>query len=98
MIVRANARAGEVFGCAAEDLVGHALPALMLPRDRASLEAAITGFEVADWEAEWIGEAVRAKGPPFQVALTAAVVRHSDRSVYRVQWSVRDISRRPGPD
>jgi PAS domain S-box-containing protein len=98
VIVRANARAGEVFGCAAEDLVGHALPALIRPRDRASLEAAIGGFEVADWDAEWIGEAVRARGVPFQVALTAAVVRHADRSVYRVQWSVRDISRRPGPD
>jgi hypothetical protein len=32
------------------------------------------------------------------MALTAAVVRHSDRSVYRVQWSARDISRRPSPD
>jgi hypothetical protein len=78
--------------------VGHELPALMEPQNRTSLEAAIAGFEVADWEAEWIGEAVRAQGPPFRVALTAAVVRHSDHSVYRVQWSVRDISRRPGPD
>jgi PAS domain S-box-containing protein len=98
VIVRANDRAGEVFACAAEDLVGHGLSSLMRPRDRASLEAAIAGFEVADWDAEWIGEALRSQGPPFQVALTAAVVRHSDRSVYRVQWSVRDISRRPGPD
>ena len=98
VIVRANARAGEVFGCAAEDLVGHGLPALMQPGSRRSLEAAIAGFEVADWDAEWIGAAVRAQGPPFRVALTTAVVRHSDRSVYRVQWSVRDISRRPGPD
>jgi hypothetical protein len=32
------------------------------------------------------------------VALTAAVVRHSNGSAYRVQWSVRDISRRPTPD
>jgi PAS domain S-box-containing protein len=98
VVVRANARAGEVFGCPAEDLVGHALPDLMPPKDRLSLEAAIAGFEVADWDAEWIGQAVRAHGPPFQVALTSAVVRHADRSVYRVQWSVRDISRRPGPD
>jgi PAS domain S-box-containing protein len=98
VIVRANARAGELFGCTALDLVGHALPALVRPADRAGLEAAIAGFEVADWDAEWIGEGVRAEGSPFQVALTAAVVRHADRSVYRVRWSVRDISRRPGPD
>jgi hypothetical protein len=70
----------------------------MQPRDGASLEAAIAGFEVANWDAEWIREAVRARGAPFRLALTAAVVRHADRSVYRVQWSVRDISRRPGPD
>ena len=98
IIIRANARAGELFACHAEDLVGHPLPALVQDRDRPSLEAAIQGFEIADWEAEWIGEAVRAKGPTFQMALTAAVVRHADRSVYRVQWSARDISRRPGPD
>lgn len=98
VIVRANARAGEVFACPAEDLVGHPLPAVVRPEDRASLAAAIAGFEVTDWDAEWVGEAVRASGRPFQLALTAAVVRHSDRSVYRVQWSVRDISRRPAPD
>jgi PAS domain S-box-containing protein len=98
VIVRANVRAGDLFGCEAEELVGHALPALVRPEERAALEAAIAGFEVADWDAEWIGEAVRAQGPPFQMALTAAVVRHSDRSVYRVQWSARDISRRPSPD
>jgi hypothetical protein len=79
-------------------LLGNALPALVQAADRAALEAAIAGFEVADWDAEWIGEAVRAQGAPFQVALTAAVVRHSDRAVYRVHWSVRDISRRSGPD
>src|SRR6476661_8916035 len=78
VIVRANARAGEVFGCAADDLVGHGLPVLVEPQNRTSLEAAIAGFEVADWDAEWIGEALRAQGPPFRVALTAAVVRHSD--------------------
>lgn len=98
IIIRANARAGEVFTCPAEELVGQPLPALVRQSDRAALQAAIRGFEVADWDAEWIGEAVSAEGPPFQVALTAAVVRHSDRSVYRVQWSVRNISRRPGPD
>jgi PAS domain S-box-containing protein len=98
LIFRANGRAGDIFAIATEDLVGHPLPALVRSEDRASLEAAIGGFEVADWEAEWIGWALRATGPPFQLALTAAVVRHADRSVYRVQWSVRDISRRPGPD
>ena len=98
LIIRANARAGELFVCAAEDLVGHPLPALVRPDNRAALEAAIRGFEVADWDAEWVGTAVRAEGETFQTALTAAVVRHTDRSVYRVQWSVRDISRRPEPD
>jgi PAS domain S-box-containing protein len=98
LIVRANARAGGLFACAAEELVGQPLPALVEPGERASLEAAIGGLEIVDWNAEWIGEAVRASGARFRMALTAAVVRHSDRSVYRVQWSVRDISLRPGPD
>ena len=98
LIVRANARAGGLFACAAEELVGQPLPALVEPGERPSLEAAIGGLEIADWNAEWIGEAVRASGARFRMALTAAVVRHSDRSVYRVQWSVRDISLRPGPD
>ena len=44
------------------------------------------------------GEAVSAAGHPFSLALTAAVVRHADDSVYRVRWSLRDISRRPRPD
>lgn len=98
LILRANVRAAEIFASVREDLVGHPLPTLARDEDRPSLEAAIDGFEVADWDAEWIGQALRPDGPPFQMALTAAVVRHADRSVYRVQWSVRDISRRPGPD
>ena len=98
LILRTNARAVELFACPEADLVGQPLPALVREADRASLEAAIRGFEVADWDAEWIGEAVRAMGPPFRMALTAAVVRHANRSVYRIQWSVRDVSRRPGPD
>jgi PAS domain S-box-containing protein len=98
LVLRANSRAGELFDCEAEDLVGHPLPDLALDHDRASLGAAIVGLEVADWDAEWIGEAVRSSGTPFRMALTAAVVRHADGSAYRVQWSVRDISRRPGPD
>lgn len=98
MIIRANARAGELFACPADNLVGELLPALIADGDRPSLEAAMRGLEIADWKAEWIGRAVRAHGPPFQVALTAAVVRHADGSAYRVQWSVRDISRRPTPD
>jgi PAS domain S-box-containing protein len=98
MIIRANRRAGELFVCPADHLVGEPLPALVSDGDRASLEAAIEGLALTDWEAEWIGLALRAHGPPFQLALTAAVVRHGDRSVYRVQWSLRDISRRPSPD
>jgi hypothetical protein len=38
------------------------------------------GLELAEWKAEWIGRAVRAHGSPFRVALTAAVVRHSNGS------------------
>ena len=98
LILRANIKAGELFACPAEHLVGHPLHTLARDEDRASLEAAIGGFEVADWDAEWIGEATRATGAPFRMALTAAVVRHADRSPYRVRWSVRDISRRPGAD
>ena len=97
-VIRANGRVGALFACPADDLVGHPLPALVRSADRASLEAAIRGFEVTDWTSEWLGEAVRAGGEPFKMALTAAVVRHADRSVYRVHWSVRDISRRPSPD
>jgi PAS domain S-box-containing protein len=96
IIIRANARAGELFACPGDDLVGQPLPALV--HQRASLQAAIERLATADWEAEWIGEAVGAHGRPFQAALTAAVVRHPDGSVYRVQWAVRDISRRPAPD
>jgi hypothetical protein len=79
-------------------VVGHPLPALVRTADRAALESAIRGLEVADWDSEWLGQAVCAEGESFVVALTAAVVRHPDRSIYRVHWSVRDISRRPGPD
>jgi hypothetical protein len=96
--LRANGRSGGLFACATEELVGQPLPALVDPGDRPALDAAIGGLEIADWNSEWIGEGVRASGARFRMALTAAVVRHSDRSVYRVQWSVRDISLRPGPD
>lgn len=98
VILRANEPAGRLFACAAEDLVGETLPALMAPDDRGSLERVIHRFEQADRDGEWIGLAVPANGSPFQVALTAAVVRHDDRSVYRVRWSVRDVSRRPRAD
>ncbi|HET8622156.1 MAG TPA: hypothetical protein VFM14_01205 [Gemmatimonadales bacterium] len=47
---------------------------------------------------EWIGRAVPATGQAFPVALTATVVRHADGTLYRVRWSVRDISLRPGLD
>jgi PAS domain S-box-containing protein len=80
VILRANARAGELFACRAEDLVGHPLPALVGAGDRPSLQATITGFDIAAWDTEWIGQAVRAVGPPFQAALTTTVVRHADGS------------------
>lgn len=35
MILRANHRAGELFGCAVEELVGEMLPALVQPEHRA---------------------------------------------------------------
>jgi len=44
MIIRANARAGELFACPADHLVGEPLSALVADRDRASLEAAIQAF------------------------------------------------------
>ncbi|HEU5042411.1 MAG TPA: PAS domain-containing protein [Gemmatimonadales bacterium] len=98
VILRANGRAGALFTCSADDLVGERLTALMAPEDRVSLERALRRFETGDREEEWIGLAVPATGSPFQAALTAAVVRHADRSVYRVRWSVRDVSRRPRAD
>jgi two-component system, cell cycle sensor histidine kinase and response regulator CckA len=98
MILRANRRAGELFGSNADDLVGEFLPSMIQADDRPSLQAAITGFEQRDWDAEWIGRAVTANGSQAFLALTTAVVRHADHSVYRVRWSLRDISRRPTPD
>ena len=98
MILRANRRVGELFACAADDLVGELLPALVHPDYRDSLQAALGAFELRDWDAEWIGQAVSADGSPFALAMTAAVVRHPDGSVYRVRWSLRDISRRPAAD
>ena len=98
VILRANQRAGELFGCEVDHLVGEMLPALVQAEDRPSLQAAIAGFEIRDPDAEWIGRVVPATGSPFSLALTAAVVRHADQSVYRVRWSLRDISRRPQPD
>ncbi len=98
MILRANRRAGELFACAADDLVGELLPALVHPDYRDSLRAALGAFELRDWDAEWIGHAVSADGSPFALAMTAAVVRHPDGSVYRARWSLRDISRRPAAD
>ncbi len=98
VILRANGRAGKLFGCSTQDLVGHLLPGLLGAEHRPSLEAALADFALRDPETEWIGEAVAADGHPFSLALTAAVVRHADRSVYRVRWSLRDISRRPRPD
>jgi PAS domain S-box-containing protein len=98
MILRSNRRAGELFGSAADGLVGQMLPALIHPAHRDSLRAAIDAFELHDWDAEWVGEAVSADGSRFQVALTTAVVRHEDHTVYRVRWSLRDIGRRSKPD
>jgi PAS domain S-box-containing protein len=98
VILRANQRAATLFGSAADDLVGELLPALVAPDDRGSLGRLIGRFASRDREDEWIGLAVPASGSPFQVALTSAVVRHDDRSVYRIRWSVRDVSRRPRAD
>jgi PAS domain S-box-containing protein len=98
VILRANQRAGELFACAPQDLVGQPLPDLMAPDDRGSLEAGIGGLEIAEWDAEWIGLAVPATGRPFQLGLTTAQVRHADRSVDRVRWSLRNVSRRPVAD
>ena len=85
MILRANRRAGELFGCNADGLVGEFLPSMIQVDDRPSLQAAIAGFEQRDWDAEWIGRAVTAAGSQAFLALTTAVVRHADRSVYRVR-------------
>ena len=99
VILRANRVAGELFACSAEDLVGELLPALVQDQHRPSLEAAIAAFELRDWDGEWIGQGVSAAGLPFTLALTAAVVRHhADGSVYRVRWSLRDVSHRPAAD
>jgi PAS domain S-box-containing protein len=98
VILRANRRAGELFACSAEDLVGELLPALVQDQHRPSLQAGIAAFELRDWDGEWIGQGVRASGLPFSLALTAAVVRHEDGSVYRVRWSLRDVSHRPAAD
>lgn len=98
LILRANEKAGQFFDCTAADLVGQNLPALVPADSRSSLEAAIRGLEIADWTSEWAGPVVRFSGASFRAALTAAVVRHQDRSVYRVRWSLRDVSRRPAAD
>ena len=98
LILRANRRAGALFGCESGDLVGQLLPDLLAPDDRGSLKLVIGRFADRDRDDEWIGLAVPATGSPFQVALTSAIVRHEDRSVYRIRWSVRDVSRRPRAD
>lgn len=95
MILRANRRAGELFACAADDLVGELLPSLVTEEHRPTLQAAIAAFALGDWSGEWIGQAVTAVDRGFALALTAAVVRHADGTVYRVRWSLRDVSRRP---
>jgi PAS domain S-box-containing protein len=94
VILRANRPVGILFACTAEDLVGEMLPSLMRPEDRVSLTAALAALSRDDWSGEWIGEGVRATGAPFRLALTVAVVRHADGTVYRSRWSLRDISRR----
>jgi PAS domain S-box-containing protein len=98
VILRANERAGALFASPADDLVGEMLPALIASEDRGSLERVVHRFQLGDRKEEWLGLAVPASGSPFQVALTAAVVRHPDGSVYRIRWSVRDVTRRPWAD
>jgi PAS domain S-box-containing protein len=94
VILRANRPVGVLFNCEPANLVGEMLPNLMRPEDQASLSAALSALSRGDWSGEWIGEAVPAAGMPFRMALTVAVIRHADRSVYRARWSLRDISRR----
>jgi PAS domain S-box-containing protein len=98
VILRANARAGEFFRCGIEDLAGEMLADLIRSENRASFRRLLEGFEAAAPEGEWVGQAVPAASRPFTVALTATVVRHADRTPYRVRWSVRDISLRPALD
>ena len=93
IILRANRRAGEIFRCGVAHLIGELLHDLI--RDGApSLRALLAEFEAREPAAEWTGRAVPIDGPPVPVALTASVVRHADRSLYRVRWSVRDIGLR----
>ncbi len=94
VILRANQRAIAFFACPLDDLVGEMLPNLVRPEDRASLQAAMAARSFSDSEEEWIGDALPVVGLPFRLALTSAVVRHSDGSVYRIRWSLRNISRR----
>ncbi len=98
VILRANRPAGVLFACEADDLVGELLPNLMRAEERASLMAAVSALSRGDWTGEWVGEAVPAEGQPYKMALTVAVVRHADGTVYRARWSLRDISRRTLPD
>ena len=98
VILRANQRSGALFNFPADELIGELLPALMASEDRGSLERVLKRFQIEDRKEEWLGLAVPATGSPFQVALTAAVVRHADGSVYRIRWSVRDVTRRPRAD
>jgi PAS domain S-box-containing protein len=98
VILRANRPAGVLFACEADDLVGELLPNLMRAEERASLMAAVSALSRGDWTGEWVGEAVPAKGQLYKMALTVAVVRHADGTVYRARWSLRDISRRTLPD
>jgi len=94
VILRANKPAGVLFASEADDLVGEVLPNLMRPEERASLVTALSALSRGDWSGEWVGEAVPSTGQPFRAALTVAVVRHADGTVYRARWSLRDISRR----
>ena len=73
-------------------------PNLMRAEERVSLMTALAALSRGDWSGEWVGEAVPATGQPFRMALTVAVVRHADGTVYRARWSLRDISRRTLPD
>jgi PAS domain-containing protein len=94
MILRANRQAGQLFACGEDELVGELLSALVSDEHRPSLQAAVIAFELGDWKGEWIGDGVTAGSHRFALALTAAVVRHDDGSVYRLRWSLRDVSRR----
>ena len=85
---------GRAFACSAEDLVGELLLALV-ERETGPHSRPRSQLRAARPEGEWIGQGVSATGLLLFTGLTAAVVRAPGPSVYRVRWSLRDVSHRP---